>query len=101
MPNISGIVKKTNYNAKITEIESKIPSISGLAIKLNAVESKMPDINILVKKTDYDAKISKIENKYITTAAYNKFTKDIFANNIKSKTLVDKSAIAGFINNPD
>ena len=24
-------VKKTDYNAKITEIESKIPSISGLA----------------------------------------------------------------------
>ena len=27
----SGLVKKTNYNAKITEIEFKIPSISGLA----------------------------------------------------------------------
>ena len=29
--NISGIVKKTDQNTKTTEIESKIPSISGLA----------------------------------------------------------------------
>ena len=27
------LVKKTDYNAKITEIEDKIPSISGLATK--------------------------------------------------------------------
>ena len=53
------------------------------------------------KKTDYDAKISKIKNKYITTDDYNKFTKDIAANKIKSKILVDKSAVVGFMNNDD
>ena len=31
IPNTSRLVKKTDYNAQITEIESKIPSISGLA----------------------------------------------------------------------
>ena len=50
------------------------------------------------KKTDYDAKISKIKNKYITTDDYNKFIKDISANKIKSKILVDKSAVVGFMN---
>ena len=37
------------------------------------------------KKSDCDAKIPDIESKYITTADYNKFTKVIVANNIKSK----------------
>ena len=53
------------------------------------------------KKTDYDAKISDIESKYITTADYNKFTKNIVDNSIKSKHLVDKSDIAGIINNAE
>ena len=39
--------------------------------------------------------------KCITTADYNKFTKDIFGNDVESKNLVDKSVIAGFINNAD
>ena len=32
---------------------------------------------------------------------YNRFTKDIVANKTKGEGLVDKSAIAGFINNAD
>ena len=51
------------------------------------------------KKIDCNVKISDIENKYITSADYYKFTKDIVDNSIKSKHLVDKFAIAGFINN--
>ena len=44
--------KKTYYNAKIIEIEKKIPSISGLATNsaLTAVENKIPDVNSLVQK---------------------------------------------------
>ena len=43
MPDTSGLVKKTDYNAKITEIEGKIPNISNLATKnaLTNVEKKM------------------------------------------------------------
>ena len=45
--------EKAHYNAKITEIESKIHSISGLAtsVALIANENKIPDISSLVKKT--------------------------------------------------
>ena len=45
-------------NAKISEIEGKIPSISGLAITavLTAFENKIPNVSYLVKKADYDAK---------------------------------------------
>ena len=52
----SGLVKKTDYNAKITEIEGEIPSISGLATNaaLTSVENKIPSISSLVEKTDYD-----------------------------------------------
>ena len=61
----SGLVKKTDYNTKISEIENKIPNISGLATKtaLTAVENKIPSITGLVKKTDYNTKITDIENK--------------------------------------
>ena len=43
---------KTDYNTKITEIEGKIASISGLATSaaLTAVEHKILDVSNLVKK---------------------------------------------------
>ena len=68
------LVKKTDYNAKITEIEDKIPSISGLATKtaLTAVEDEIPNIGSLVKKTDYNTKIAEIEKK-ITDQDYDKY----------------------------
>ena len=52
IPDVSGLVKKIDYNSKITEIEGKIPSISGLATNsaLNAVENKIPNVSGLVKK---------------------------------------------------
>ena len=48
----SGLVKKTYYKAKITEIDGKIPSIRGLATNpaLTAVENKIPGVGSLVKK---------------------------------------------------
>ena len=41
------LLKKKDYNAKNTEIESKIPIVSGLATTtaLNAVENKIPVSN--------------------------------------------------------
>ena len=42
----SGLVKKADYNTKITEIEDKIPDSSNLATKtaLTTIENKTPDI---------------------------------------------------------
>ena len=61
IPDVIGLVKKTDFNSKITEIENKIPSITYLATNstLSAVENKIPDIISLVKKTDFDAKLKK------------------------------------------
>ena len=59
------LLKKTNYNTKITELENKIPDISNLAIKtaLTAIENKIPSVSNLVKKADYNTKVTEIENK--------------------------------------
>ena len=46
-------------------------------------------------------KISDIKSKYITTADFNKFTKDVVGNKIKGEGLVNKCDITGFINNAD
>ena len=76
-------------NAKLTELENKIPDVSNLATKtaLTAMENKIPSVNNLVKKTDYNAtKITEIENKltnhnhdkYSDTSEFNKLAIDVF-----------------------
>ena len=52
VPHSSGLVKKTDDNAKIAEIEVKIPSLNGLDTNaaLTVVEDKIPDVSNLVKK---------------------------------------------------
>ena len=90
------MVKKTDFNAKVTEIEGKIPIISGLATNsaLTAVENKILDVSSLVKQTDYNIKISEIENKvnepnhdkYITTPEFNIMAADVFKARLAAQT---------------
>ena len=63
MLDTSGLVQNTDYNVKITEIENKIPSVSGLATTsaLTAAENKIPDVSSSVKKTAYNINIIEIE----------------------------------------
>ena len=89
------MVKKTDFNTKVTEIAGKIPSISGLATssaltaveirylmlvvwlktdfntKVTEIEGKIPDVSNLVKKADYPTEIANIKNDYVTNAALN------------------------------
>ena len=44
-------------------MEDKIPSITGLASVLTAVENKIPDVTSLVTKTDFDAKLKGISDR--------------------------------------
>ena len=65
IPDTSCLVKKAIYSSKMTEIESKIPSIStNLATnsELTAVENKIPNVSNLLKKTDYNTQKNEIEN---------------------------------------
>ena len=83
--------KTWDYNAKVSEIERKIPSISGLA--------KTPSISNLVMKTDYHTKISEIEKKlrdhkhgkYITTPEFNMLTAENFAARLAQANLITKT----------
>ena len=93
--------KKTNYNAKITEIEGKIPDVINLATKtaLITIENKTPDVSSLVKKTDYDTKLTEIENKlnnhnhdrYIYTKKFNTLAAGVFNAGLAQANLVTKT----------
>ena len=70
LPDITKLATNASFNAKINEVKGEIPSISNLAttVDLTIVENKIPNVSHLVKKVDYDAKISETENKYFTTS---------------------------------
>ena len=72
IPDITNLATNTALNATINVIENKIASITNLAT--TAALTKIPNISDLAKKADYDAKISKMGKKYFTTSDYNKFT---------------------------
>ena len=86
IPDTSDLVKKTDYDAKIADIEGKIPNVTNLETKiaLTTVENKIPSVSNLVKKTDYNTKLTEIENKhnynhdkYIDTQEFNKLAADV------------------------
>ena len=88
IPDTNSLVKKTDLNANITNIESKIPNITNPAADsaLTAVKNKIPNVSTLVKKADYNAKVLDIENnftdhnhdEYITASEFNKLTIETF-----------------------
>ena len=95
------MLKKTDYNTKITELENKILDISNLATKtaLTTVENKILSISNLVKKTDFNTKITEIEkkltdhthDKYITTSEFNKLATTVFNARIAQANLITKT----------
>ena len=95
------LLKKADYNSKITQIENKIPSISDLATNsaLTVVENKIPNVSGLIKKTDSNTKISGIEkeitnhnhDKYITTPEFNNLAARDFTARLARANLVTKS----------
>ena len=63
--------KKTDFSAKFSEVEGKIPSISGLATSsaLTVVENKTSDVSSLVKKTEVNTKVTEIEGEILMLVA--------------------------------
>ena len=95
------LLKNTNYNTKITELENKIHDISNLATKttLTTVENEIPSVSNLVKKTDYDTKVTEIEkkitdhnhDKFITTPEFNTLATNVFNTRIAQANLITKT----------
>ena len=89
-------LKKTDSNSKFSEVDRKIPSITGLATnsELTAVENNIPNVSSLVKKTDYNTKISEIENKVndhnhdkcVTTPEFNTMAASTFNARLAAQT---------------
>ena len=73
IPDVSSLVKKTDYNKKITEIENKLtdhnhdkyittPEFNTLAV--DVFNARLAQANLIIK-TDFDAKLSSL-NKNVT-----------------------------------
>ena len=71
IPVINSLVKKADFNTKVTEIEGEIPSITDLATnsELTAVENKIPDVSSLAKKQILMPKLLKKRVKYLILIA--------------------------------
>ena len=65
----NNVVKKDVYNAKIKNIEDKIPDITNLATnaslnaKINEVKDEIPDITNLATKASLNAKINEVKSE--------------------------------------
>ena len=105
------LLKKTDYDAKIIEIEGKTPYVSNLVTKtaLTTAENKILSVSSLVKKTDYNTKITDIENKlnnhnhdkYITTPEFNTFAVDVFNARLAQAILVTKTIFDNTVSSLD
>ena len=95
------LLKKTDYNDKITEIEGRIPDISSLATKtpITTVENEITNISNLVDKTGYETRINEIEkkltdhnhDKYITTPELNTLTASVFNTRLAQENMITKT----------
>ena len=79
IPSISNLVKKTDYNTKITEIEKKltdhnhdkyITTTEFNKLATDAVNARIVQAN-LVKKTDFDSKLSDLNRKIVSNKTKN------------------------------
>ena len=89
-------VKKTDFIATISEVEGKIPSITGLATnsEITAVENKIPGVSSLVKKMDYATEITSIKNDYVTNVALNDRHEDLIQKKIDTEVTKINDKIA-------
>ena len=67
IPDITNLATNTTLNAKINEVKNEIPSITNLVTTpaLTAVENKIPNVSNLAKKADYNIKKEKLKIKLL------------------------------------
>ena len=96
------VVKKDVYNAKIQDIEDKIPDITNLSTnttlnaKINEVKNEITSItNLTTTTTDHD------HDKYIATQDFIKLTSEDFAARLVKLNLASKVDIATYVKKTD
>ena len=100
IPDITNLATNTTLNAKITEVKNEIPNITNLATTTvpNAVENEIPnDSNLVKKKTVYNAKISEIENKMTTDHDHDKYITTQEFNKLSAKNFTARLAEANLV----
>ena len=75
IPDITNLATNASLNAKINEVKGEISSMSNLATTaaLTTVENKIPNVSNLVKKTNYNTKINEAEKKITDHGHSNKY----------------------------
>ena len=111
IPDSSGLVKRTEYNTKTTEIEGKTRNVSNLATKNESttVKNKIPSVSSLVNKKCFNTKITEIENKlnnhnhdkYITTPEFNTLAANGFGARLAQSNLVVKTSFDNTVSSLD
>ena len=99
---ISNLATKTILNTKINEVKNEIPSIKGLGTTsaLTAAENKIPSISNLVKKIDYDTKVNEIVKK-ITDHNHDKYITTPEFNKLTAENFAARLAQASLITKTD
>ena len=97
IPDITNLATKTTLNAKINEVKGETPNITNLPTTsaLTTVENKTPSISNLVKKTDYNTKINEIEKK-ITDHNHDKYISTKEFNKLTSENFCCKTKTSKF-----
>ena len=99
IPDVSNLVEKTNYNTKVTDIESKLnnhnqdkyittPKFNTLAA--DVFNTRLAQANVVVK-TDFDNTVSSLDNEIATNKTKNKSIE----NEIKKLKTLDLSFFIG------
>ena len=75
IPDITNVAANACLNAKINEVKGEIASITnlGATAALTTVENRIPNVSNLVRKTDYNTKINEIEKKIADHDHSNKY----------------------------
>ena len=102
IPDITNLATKTILNTKINDVKAEIPSITNLATNtvLTAVEIKIPDISSVAKKTNYDTKVNEIEKK-ITDNSHEKYITTPKFNKLTAENFAARLAQANLVTKTD
>ena len=74
IPDANGLIKKRDYNAKITAIQGKISSLFSLttSVTLTAVENKIPDLTNLLNQQAMAEKYQTLNLSILQQMIHNK-----------------------------
>ena len=102
IPDITNLATKTTLNAKLIEVKGDIPSTTNLATTaaLTAVENKIPNFSNLVKNTDYNTEVNEIGKK-TTDYYHDKYTTTSGFNKLTAENFAAELAQANLASKSD